>query len=257
MTNRDNCEPQPLTVSHLSFWYSNSEPATVFECTFSVAPRNFVAIVGESGSGKTTLLRLACGILQAEIEETPERRYRIEGTVAFGSDVLKKPHHTFSYVPQNFEAGLLESLTGRDNILLSIRGQHILAENLQEADKLLGTAGIYDKAHRRVWQMSGGEKQRVAICRALLPQPQMLFMDEPFANLDSTLKPTLSDFLMKLRHECSLSSLLMVTHDIEHVIGLTDMIVGIRSTYALPQYVSWNKKPFDRREIETYIGTKR
>ncbi|MFH0801857.1 MAG: ATP-binding cassette domain-containing protein [bacterium] len=248
-----------LTVNNLSFWYHTTEFPTVYRCSFSVAKNEFVAIVGESGGGKSTLLRLVCGLLQAQNRERPELEYRIEGIVEYDGNNILKPHSEFAYVPQNFQAGLLPALSVRDNILLAVKRDGITKDKLEYADALMKLSGIIDVAQFKVGHLSGGQQQRVAICRALITKPCVLFMDEPFANLDPTLKPEMSKLLKHLRDEYSLL-LLFVTHDIENATNLADKIVGVKCGYGKPKYKLWiiennAKRDVLRREIEKWIET--
>src|SRR5262249_31537595 len=112
------------------------------------------------------------------------------------------------------------------------------AEEKALATTLMSTSGIAEAAHMNILRLSGGQQQRVAICRALIKKPKILFMDEPFANLDPTLKPGIGELLRKLRQEYNLS-LMIVTHDIEGALTLADRILGIKSRYSTPEYRQW------------------
>jgi len=105
---------------------------------------------------------------------------------------------------------------------------------------LIRETGIVDAALLNIRQLSGGQQQRVAICRALVTKPRLLFMDEPFANLDPTLKPTMDELLFRLRRRYNLS-VLMVTHDIEGAVRIADEVVGVKPGYSRPFYMSWRR----------------
>lgn len=187
-----------MAVTNLSFWYHTSEPAVVFDCTFTVRGNEFVAILGISGSGKTTLLRLACGILQAICADSPELGYRISGCVDFEGRAVSSAHPEFAYVPQMFQPSLFQSWSGKKNVLLAVEEDGISQQERDDADFLLKSSNLWDQARRNIRSLSGGEQQRIAICRALLTKPKVLFMDEPFANLD-LIKPVMSGLLSQLR----------------------------------------------------------
>lgn len=246
-----------LTVSNLTFWYDTAKSPLIYRCNFEVREREFVAIVGESGGGKTTLLHLCCGLLQAQLDDNIECRYHIEGTVRFNGEEVKKPHPLFSYVPQKYQAALHPVKTAKDNVLMAVLEDGNSQHETILADHLLETCGILDQANINVRRLSGGQQQRVAICRALIKEPSLLLMDEPFANLDFTLKPHMQVLLSGLRDKHPLS-VLLVTHDIESAVSLADKIVGVKQTYGIPEHQYWttahSNKVELRRHIEDWIG---
>lgn len=168
------------------------------------------AIVGPSGSGKTTLLHLLAGIL------TPDSgRITVGDTVV--TDLTEKRRREFrlssiGLVFQDFE--LLDYLSVIDNITLPCRlGPLPLSSSLIErAKQLLQEVGLADYARRSVTKLSQGERQRVAICRALLTSPGLLLADEPTGNLDPKTSTQILDLLLRLVKEQG-ATLLMVTHD--------------------------------------------
>lgn len=242
-----------LVVDGLSFWYRTDDAPTVYGCSFQVEPGAFVAIVGQSGSGKSTLLRLTAGLLQSQLSDQPSDTARIEGRVRYEGSAVARPLSDFAFVPQNFQAGFLPSLSARDNILLAVRSDGITSDEAAEAEMLIRDTGIVDAAMLNIKQLSGGQQQRVAICRALVTRPRMLFMDEPFANLDPTLKPTMDQLLFTLRERYHLS-LLLVTHDIEGAIRIADLIVGVKPGYSRPAHTTW-AKGVQRAEVESWMDS--
>ncbi|MBT8129213.1 MAG: ATP-binding cassette domain-containing protein [Gammaproteobacteria bacterium] len=172
-----------------------------------------VAVIGPSGSGKTTLLNLVAGI------STPR-----QGTVtvadqvvsAFGDARRRDFRIThIGFVFQDFE--LLDYLSVLDNILHPYRITRALELNphvQQRAIKLANDLGIGDKLRRYSGELSQGEKQRAAICRALLPQPQLILADEATGNLDPRNKSRILDLLFE-NIDSHGASLLAVTHDHE------------------------------------------
>lgn len=187
-----------------------------------VGPGEKVAFVGPSGSGKTTLLNLIAGILKPHIgsiqindqvisrlEDSPCRNFRVTN---------------IGLVFQEFE--LLEYLTVLDNILLPFRISPALKLNSsvrQRAVQLAQDVGIEDKLHRYTNQMSQGERQRVAICRALLPNPGLVMADEPTGNLDSANKAHVLDILFECISKTN-ATLLAVTHD-TNIVDRYDRVV--------------------------------
>jgi putative ABC transport system ATP-binding protein len=170
-----------------------------------------LAFVGPSGSGKTTLLHLVAGIATpssgrietagvdvAALSEAERRRFRIRNV---------------GLVFQEFE--LLEYLSVLDNILLAYRihpALELTPEVERAAREVSAEVGIGDKLSRYPSQLSQGERQRVAVCRAVLTKPSLLLADEPTGNLDPLNKGRVLDILFDYA-KASGTTLLMVTHD--------------------------------------------
>ena len=176
-----------------------------------IAGGESVALVGPSGSGKTTLLNLIAGIL------TPD-----SGSIRLGEEELialsgqqRRQHRLcqMGMIFQSFE--LLDYLDVRDNVLLQARlapGVAVTPALEEQARAIAGELGLEDKWRRRITALSQGERQRVAACRALLLNPDLVLADEPTGNLDPNNKLAVLDQLISLckRHQ---RILLTVTHD--------------------------------------------
>ena len=183
-----------------------------------------LAIVGPSGSGKTTFLDLVAGI------QLPE-----SGTIRVGdmdlSRLGEKSRRDFrsskmGLVFQEFE--LLEYLSVADNIRLPFLINRSLSRCSQDSGtvtQLAEQVGIGDKLHRRPHQLSQGERQRVAICRALVHQPELLLADEPTGNLDPANKNRIMDLLLDQAEKLS-STLIVVTHD-QALLGRFDRTIDV------------------------------
>lgn len=172
-----------------------------------------VALVGPSGCGKTTLLNILAGVL------TPEAGIvQVAGeSVSSLSDARRRDFRIrkLGLVFQNFE--LLDYLDVRDNILLPLRigkGLSVNNELCGHAEALAERLGIADKLGRHPPRLSQGERQRVAVCRALLLQPSVILADEPTGNLDPANKFVVLDLLLDHARESG-ATLLTVTHDRE------------------------------------------
>jgi ABC-type lipoprotein export system ATPase subunit len=178
-----------------------------------VAPGEKVAVIGPSGSGKTTLLNLIAGILAP-------RHGRVDCAGVRISDLGDRQRRDFrirtiGLVFQDFE--LLDYLDVLDNILHPYRITRTLRLTRavrQRAIELAQQMDIGDKLHRRVDHLSQGEKQRVAICRALLPSPGLVLADEATGNLDPRNKAHILELLFR-SVEAHDATLLAVTHDHE------------------------------------------
>lgn len=192
---------------------------------FLVDKHEKVAVIGPSGSGKTTLLNLVAGILTPNSGNILVNGASIENL----NDAQRREYRISSigFVFQDFE--LLEYLNVLDNILhpFRITGALKLSRAVRtQAAALADEMGIGDKLKRSVTLLSQGEKQRTAICRALLPQPKLILADEATGNLDPENKLRILDLLFKAIKDHD-ATLLAVTHDHE-LLKHFDRIVDFR-----------------------------
>ena len=170
-----------------------------------------VAVVGPSGSGKTTLLNLIAGIARPQSGDIVTASHNLAGLDDGAVRDFRIEH--IGLVFQEFE--LLEYLDVFDNVLLPYRINSSLRLNAaarQRARDLLESVGISDKLGRYPDQLSQGEKQRVAVCRALLVNPSLLLADEPTGNLDPANKSRVLDILIDYAADNE-ATLVTVTHD--------------------------------------------
>jgi NitT/TauT family transport system ATP-binding protein len=184
----------------------------VEDITLEVGLNDFVTLVGPSGCGKSTLLKLVAGLV-------PMTR----GTIHVRDQLVLEPFPDVGFVFQ--QPVLLPWRTVLDNVLFSIemlgldpRQYRKPAGDLLE---LTGLAGFETKYPR---ELSGGMQQRVAICRALLPDPSLLLMDEPFGALDAMTREEMSLELLRIWEERK-KTILFVTHSIPEAILLADRVV--------------------------------
>ena len=174
--------------------------------SFAVEPGEFVVIMGSSGSGKSTLLSLLSGL------DRPSRgRIRIDGAdITDWSEDQLAPirNRVFGFVFQSFH--LVPSLNALENVAFpaELRGDK---DARPRARNLLERVGLGDRVTNFPHQLSGGEKQRVAICRALINKPKIIFADEPTGNLDSTNGAGIIELLVQLHRE-EQTTLMLVTH---------------------------------------------
>lgn len=170
-----------------------------------------VVFIGPSGSGKTTLLHLAAGILLSD-----SGTIRVDGVeLSRRPDAARRDFRIsrIGLIFQEFE--LLEYLTVRENILLPYRVNRSLKLNRavrSSVAALAEAAGISGSLDRRPNRLSQGERQRVAICRALITRPGMIFADEPTGNLDPRTSRTILEVILE-QAEAGGATVLMVTHD--------------------------------------------
>ncbi len=183
-----------------------------------------VAFVGPSGSGKTTLIYLIAGIYR------PERgRIEVDGFDVTGSSDRELRNFRISrigFVFQEFE--LLDYLTVGENILLPYhvnRSLDLDSRARSRVKDLARTVGLADKVARRPAELSHGERQRVAICRALVTEPGIIVADEPTGNLDSDTTESIMKLLIE-QVEKRGTTLIMVTHD-RSLLGAFDRVVDV------------------------------
>ncbi len=201
-----------IRIENLEFRY----PATDFHLqipSFEVGAGEKVAVIGPSGSGKTTLLNLVAGILVPDSGHVQVN----EISVSELNDAERR-NFRIAHIGQVFQAfELIDYLNVLDNILHPYRITRSLKLTPQvrlHADTLAECMGIDDKLTRRIDRLSQGEKQRVAICRALLPAPRLILADEATGNLDPRNKQQILELLFQSVEEHE-ATLLAVTHDHE------------------------------------------
>ena len=191
---------------------------------FSVAPGTSTALVGPSGSGKTTLLGLIAGTLRAE-----SGSIRVGEQLISDYDDQRLGRFRLQYVGQVFQAfELLSYLTVAENVMLPwyIRSIGPKVKKGARAEKLLRTVGLESKLVSYPGELSQGEQQRVAVCRAMLNDPLLMLADEPTGNLDQENKQNVVDQLVDQARQSN-STLLMVTHD-ESLLASFDSVLDMR-----------------------------
>lgn len=218
---------QPLTiilnVEQLTKTYrSLDHDLTVLDhVSFTIEHRSTNAIIGPSGSGKTTLLGLCAGL------DIPS-----SGTVRIDQVVLSDlsederaiiRNQKIGFIFQNFQ--LIPTLTALENVMvpLELRGEKGI-RNL--AEELLDRVGLKDRRHHYPIQLSGGEQQRMAIARAFINRPSILFADEPTGNLDTETGDRITDLLFNLNKEEG-TTLVVVTHNHE-LAAMTQRILSLK-----------------------------
>lgn len=175
----------------------------------------FLVIVGPSGCGKTTLIRsVLSGISRTDGE------ILLDG---INIEKIKKGNRNISYICQ--ECNLFPKMTVFDNIAFPLR---VIKTSHEEANRRVREmalkTGIADLLSRKPYQLSGGQLQRVEIARALIKNPRIVLLDEPFANLDVELKSAMQK-LVKEMHKEYKPTFLFVTHDLNEAFALADRII--------------------------------
>jgi NitT/TauT family transport system ATP-binding protein len=202
-----------LSLRRLSKTYRSGAdliPA-IDEVTLEVSNREFLSIVGPSGCGKTTLLKLVAGLIPPS-----------GGEVLIGSERVTGPIRDFGIVFQ--KPTLLPWRTVLNNVLLPIEMLKLpRAAHVDRARELLAQAGLRGFEDRRPNELSGGMQQRVALCRALVHDPEILLMDEPFAAVDEFNRERLNDQLLSL-WAFAKKTIVFVTHNVVEAVYLSDRV---------------------------------
>ncbi|BFU47045.1 ABC transporter ATP-binding protein [Krasilnikovia sp. MM14-A1004] len=182
------------------------------EIYLEVAEGEVVAVVGRSGCGKSTLLRLVAGLLPASA-----------GEIRVSGERVTKPRRDIAMMFQR--PALLPWRSVIDNVLLPVQifGWR-RADFRDRAAQLLALTGLTEFAKRSPHELSGGMQQRVALCRALIADPRVLLMDEPFSALDALTREELSGELQRLHMELG-ATIVLVTHSIDEAVLLADRVV--------------------------------
>jgi NitT/TauT family transport system ATP-binding protein len=180
--------------------------------TLDIAENEFVTLVGPSGCGKSTLLKLVAGLAPAS-----------GGTVRVRDTVVREPFPDVGIVFQH--PVLLPWRTVLDNVLFAAEMLGLARDDHRKrALELLELSGLAGFETRLPRELSGGMQQRVAICRALLPDPSLLLMDEPFGALDAMTREELGLELLRI-WDARRKTILFVTHSIPEAILLADKVV--------------------------------
>ncbi|PZM15498.1 ABC transporter ATP-binding protein [Rhizobium tubonense] len=197
-------------VSH-EFDLGNGRLSVLDNVTIHIQPGEFVALLGPSGCGKSTLLRLAAGL------ETPTK-----GRLLEDGSPIENPDPSRILVFQ--EATLFPWLTVRKNVASGLDARGLLKQEGHRIDEVLKLVKLDAFADAYPHQLSGGMAQRASIARALVNDPKLLLLDEPFGKLDSLTRLKMQNELLALWKREGFTALL-VTHDVEEAILLADRVI--------------------------------
>lgn len=203
-----------ITLQNIHTTYEGETTPVIHNITLTVQPGEFIAIIGPNGAGKTTLLETINGLLPYT---------QGHGTV-LNKDIKK--HSTYirkhtGYVIQNFELDPRAPFLCKDIVMTGRTGKIGLLKFTKKQDweivwETLSQVSMLNFAQRPIGKLSGGEFQKILLARALTQQPQLLLLDEPFANLDLTSRRQIEKLLNKLNHHQHLT-ILMVLHDLQFI----------------------------------------
>jgi NitT/TauT family transport system ATP-binding protein len=212
-----------VDIEQVSLTYGKDANSTLAlsDASLTIEKGEFIAVVGPSGCGKSTLLKLVSGLCQATT-----------GKVAVAGKPVTGPLKICGMAFQN--ATLLPWRTTLDNILLPLEivephasnHRRDRARNVALAKELLATVGLAGFEDKYPWQLSGGMQQRSSLCRALIHEPDLLLLDEPFGALDAFTREDLWGVLQTLWIKKK-PTVILVTHDLREAVYLADTVYVI------------------------------
>ena len=214
-----------LEVNNLVKYYEK-ENLIIKKLNFSVKKGEIISFLGESGSGKTTFLKCLAGLEMIN-----------SGSIKLNDRILNDKNHFV--IPQKRNIGfvfqdypLFPHLNLKDNILFNLDTIHF-----EKLDYVLSLSGLNSLVNRFPHELSGGEQQRACISRALIREPDLLLLDEPFSNLDSEIKESMREEIHEILKKTNTTTIL-VTHDINDALNIADRILifkaGILQQYDDP-----------------------
>ncbi len=213
-----------VTIKDVDLRYGGPDGLLAVEgLTLDIAKGEFATVVGPSGCGKSTLMKLVTGLYIPQ-----------GGEVTVAGERVTKPVSIVGMAFQN--PTMLPWRTTLDNILLPLevvdrhrkRLRANKAEYVAKAEKLLETVGLKGFGEKFPWQLSGGMQQRANLCRALIHEPELLMLDEPFGALDSFTREELWCVIRDL-HAAQDVTIVLVTHDLREAVFLADRIFVMSS----------------------------
>ena len=203
-----------LSIEHAGKTYGSGSEAleALRGVTFDVPARQFVSLLGASGCGKSTLLMMIAGLEPASV-----------GRISVGGQAVTKPRPDVGIIFQ--DATLLPWASALENIMFPIEiMRRRPADYEARARELLRLVGLEGAEGKKPRQLSGGMRQRVAICRALIHNPSLLLMDEPFSALDAITRDELNVALLDIWERFHQTAI-FVTHSIREAVYLSDRVV--------------------------------
>jgi len=205
--------------------YEGEQLPAIRDIDLEIRKGELVALIGPNGVGKTTLLETTCGLLEPTSGEVR----------VFGLDIRKHGHRIrqrIGYIPQEIAFDELTPFSVRDVVLMGRFGRIGLLRRPGPADRraverALELVGIEDLARRPIGKLSGGQQQKAMLARALAKEPELLLLDEPFANLDFVAREEISSVIAHLHEELELTTLI-VLHDLDSLPSSCQRVVLMR-----------------------------
>ncbi|MEL6492987.1 MAG: ABC transporter ATP-binding protein [Cyanobacteria bacterium J06634_6] len=200
-----------ISLDRVTFGYSRKR-LVLQDLTLSIQRGEFLTLLGPSGCGKSTIMNLIAGFYKP-----------LAGLVTHGGEPVKGPSERRGVVFQG--NALFDWMTVEQNIAFGFRFQPLpKLEKQQKVKTIIELVGLRGSERKYPHQLSGGMRQRVAVARSMVVQPEILLMDEPFAAVDVQTREGLQEELLKLHEQVS-GAILFITHSIEEAVFLSDRII--------------------------------
>jgi iron(III) transport system ATP-binding protein len=232
----DQVAKPAISIRGIGKTYTNSSAPAVAGLSFDVNDGEIVTLLGPSGCGKSTTLRIVAGLETADA-----------GSIYFGDRAIIDPARGIALSPNKREIGMVfqsyaiwPHMTVAQNVAFPLQAQHFprseFKERIRYALSLVGMDGYQD---RPAPLLSGGQQQRIALARALVTEPRVLLLDEPFSNLDAKLREQMRIEVKLLQERLKIATL-FVTHDQSEALALSDRIVLINKGEVQQVGDSWS-----------------
>lgn len=210
-----------ITVENLKFKYSNTKEWIIQDLSFHVKQGEVLAVLGPSGGGKSTLLRLLAGL-----ERPDDGKIMLDRRVVASKESFIEPEQRgIGMLFQDY--ALFPHMSVSKNISFGLVGLN-RQEKKQRAFQMLKLVNLEGFENRYPHELSGGQQQRIALARAIAPNPKVLFLDEPFSNLDIELVEKIREELFLILRELKVTTV-MVTHHQEDAERYADRILKVES----------------------------
>jgi ABC-type Fe3+/spermidine/putrescine transport system ATPase subunit len=210
----------------------------VKNCSFTIQSNQRIAIAGETGSGKSTLLKMIAGLQQPDAGKILFEREQVKGA----DETLVPGHPDIAYLSQHFE---LPKFLRVEQVLAY---ENALTE--KQAKKIYATCRITSLLQRKTSELSGGEKQRIAIARLLIAKPKLLLLDEPYSNLDRVLKTTLQTVVRDIGESMDITCLI-VSHEPDDTLSWAEHILVMKSGKIIQSGIP---SQIYKQPINTYVA---
>jgi lipopolysaccharide export system ATP-binding protein len=201
-----------LTASHLSKSYRSR--AVVRDVSFDVRPGEIVGLLGPNGAGKTTSFNIVAGLLPPD-----QGQVRLGGRDLTGLPLFRRARLGLGYLPQ--EPTVFRGLSVEQNFLAILESQKVPArDGRTRCDEIMKRFNLEHVRHTLGSQLSGGERRRVEMARALIPSPQVMLLDEPFAGVDPITVSEIRGFIRAMRDQGI--GVLLTDHNVRETLGTCD-----------------------------------